>query len=669
MLKAEPDNSGHILVEVNITDDLSGVNPSTVELTFNNKDDLSPFSATVKMQSMGSDLYSITIPEGGFWHTNAFPHGARIAMEINCKDNKDNEASKIISPYNNQYITAFNQEGQNAAIVITSYDNPHLDIEVEIVDEVNDEADSIITIKNNNYVWAELLPKLNGVKLPLPSLSNFDDVMSWSLSSINRKLLNSVDGGDFLKNKQIGLIGWPPILGGKPAIRYNIHTILNDEISIRANYKYGGVSSNAANAYIFSANILWPIVQYTTSLYAGNKSVVESKTIATFELLVDIVNEFGPDAKAALDAFYGEPSPTNIKNLLLEVSLFILKKQQENGLKVWVNNRLRESIQKQWDNGIITDQITYETSIDNLDDTTEHVNKAVKNLAAIIGAFEALLQEGFVAGNLAILPPSETIQLKHQKQLSLQTLLFDTITAKQGIPEIFYSGFEDGNNPFEEKVLRWNLGNYIDLKLSIGNIQERTHESGLQFLINIWPKVELFDPEGNKVESIDLGIPDSDFNEQGNLIPEYTLYSASAGQTYEVNRDELSLAPDDDAVILIQDYELNTNNHPTNFHTYKPGIYKLKYQYFLYGLDDVEGSVPLTTVKEIKVQIVDQSIPDPPSDIAIDTDMVDTCQEKKASPANCFSAVLVVVKFQGTQRGGTGMTTVDHSDIRGLGTA
>ncbi len=51
------------------------------------------------------------------------------------------------------------------------------------------------------------------------------------------------------------------------------------------------------------------------------------------------------------------------------------------------------------------------------------------------------------------------------------------------------------------------------------------------------------------------------------------------------------------------------------------------------------------------------------------TDMVDTCQEKKASPANCFSAVLVVVKFQGTQRGGTGMTTVDHSDIRGLGTA
>ena len=49
--------------------------------------------------------------------------------------------------------------------------------------------------------------------------------------------------------------------------------------------------------------------------------------------------------------------------------------------------------------------------------------------------------------------------------------------------------------------------------------------------------------------------------------------------------------------------------------------------------------------------------------------MVDSCQEKKALPANCFSVVLVVGIFQGTQRGGTGMATVDHSDIRGLGTA
>jgi len=49
--------------------------------------------------------------------------------------------------------------------------------------------------------------------------------------------------------------------------------------------------------------------------------------------------------------------------------------------------------------------------------------------------------------------------------------------------------------------------------------------------------------------------------------------------------------------------------------------------------------------------------------------MVDSCQERKELPANCFSAVLVRVMFQGTQRGGTGVATVDHSDIRGLGTA
>jgi hypothetical protein len=54
---------------------------------------------------------------------------------------------------------------------------------------------------------------------------------------------------------------------------------------------------------------------------------------------------------------------------------------------------------------------------------------------------------------------------------------------------------------------------------------------------------------------------------------------------------------------------------------------------------------------------------------AVNPDMVDSCQEKKELPANCFSAVLVRVIFQGTQRGGTGVTTVDHSDIRGLDTA
>ena len=53
----------------------------------------------------------------------------------------------------------------------------------------------------------------------------------------------------------------------------------------------------------------------------------------------------------------------------------------------------------------------------------------------------------------------------------------------------------------------------------------------------------------------------------------------------------------------------------------------------------------------------------------MDTDMVDSSQEKKKLPANCFPAVLVVVIFQGTQRGGTHVATVDHSDIRGLVTA
>jgi hypothetical protein len=51
------------------------------------------------------------------------------------------------------------------------------------------------------------------------------------------------------------------------------------------------------------------------------------------------------------------------------------------------------------------------------------------------------------------------------------------------------------------------------------------------------------------------------------------------------------------------------------------------------------------------------------------TDMVDSCQEIKSIPANWFSAVLVLIMFQGTQRGGTNDATVDHSDIRGLGTA
>ena len=49
--------------------------------------------------------------------------------------------------------------------------------------------------------------------------------------------------------------------------------------------------------------------------------------------------------------------------------------------------------------------------------------------------------------------------------------------------------------------------------------------------------------------------------------------------------------------------------------------------------------------------------------------MVESCQEKKEIPANCFSAVLVRLVSQGTQRDGTSVATVDHSDIRGLDTA
>jgi hypothetical protein len=49
--------------------------------------------------------------------------------------------------------------------------------------------------------------------------------------------------------------------------------------------------------------------------------------------------------------------------------------------------------------------------------------------------------------------------------------------------------------------------------------------------------------------------------------------------------------------------------------------------------------------------------------------MVDSVEKKTELPANCFSVVLVWVIFQGTQRGGTGVATVDHTDIRGLGTA
>jgi len=37
----------------------------------------------------------------------------------------------------------------------------------------------------------------------------------------------------------------------------------------------------------------------------------------------------------------------------------------------------------------------------------------------------------------------------------------------------------------------------------------------------------------------------------------------------------------------------------------------------------------------------------------LNTDMVDSCQEEKSILSNCFPAVLVVDRFQGTQRGGT----------------
>ena len=48
--------------------------------------------------------------------------------------------------------------------------------------------------------------------------------------------------------------------------------------------------------------------------------------------------------------------------------------------------------------------------------------------------------------------------------------------------------------------------------------------------------------------------------------------------------------------------------------------------------------------------------------------MVDSCQEEKVLPANCFSAVLVVV-YSKAPKGAEPIATVDHSDIRGLVTA
>jgi len=53
----------------------------------------------------------------------------------------------------------------------------------------------------------------------------------------------------------------------------------------------------------------------------------------------------------------------------------------------------------------------------------------------------------------------------------------------------------------------------------------------------------------------------------------------------------------------------------------------------------------------------------------MDTDMVVTCQVSKSLQPNFLPAVLVVDKFQGIQRGGTDVATIDHSDIRGLDTA
>jgi len=60
----------------------------------------------------------------------------------------------------------------------------------------------------------------------------------------------------------------------------------------------------------------------------------------------------------------------------------------------------------------------------------------------------------------------------------------------------------------------------------------------------------------------------------------------------------------------------------------------------------------------------------PPVDVCSKgSDMVDTCQENKILLYSFSFAVLVVSNFQGIQGGGTNVTTIDHSDIRGLGTA
>ena len=227
--------------------------------------------------------------------------------------------------------------------------------------------------------------------------------------------------------------------------------------------------------------------------------------------------------------------------------------------------------------------------------TTQKILNIIGYIYSFKG-FEILVHEAFVAGNLIGLPKDEWIELQHHLQLSLETIVHNLTNASSDLPRNFLDVYAPGESPFDEPILQWNQGELISFSLAIG---KNGTVAGTQTLVNIWPLIELYSPDGTKIESLSTSLDDLIFQEKGSFIPTYTHVPAS-GQAQELTRETLILKPADDARIDVKDYSLTQTTHIINPHSYYAGKYKLKYQFFLFGPPNATKSIPFTSPKELR---------------------------------------------------------------------
>ena len=548
-------------------------------------------------------------------------------------------------------------ENSNSGVSRLLY-GPH--IYVEIDSEPPDSSGNIIstvTVENPNYAWIECIPTIvknsTGARIiHVPDLAEYDTTISSVLSIFNRNVPETSNGGDILEGRHVGILEWPPIFGSKPKIKYRVETSPGDRIELKLNYRCADITelTEMTNAQLFALNFALPFLRYASALYSPDTGDV---------ILPILMNGV---AKIVNDAFpenVGENlgSADGIFEIFLSLFDYLSEKLAENELSEYIEGIVFESLDNLYDSYQYLEHAQelpgYQDAKNALAKNLPDFQKSLLNLSKIIGASGELINTLFIAINFSILPENEIVVLEHKNSLNVVTEInnydvnhpyrpaepFIPLTNLQDV--LTEKGMATIASYYDEEVLYWEIGSLINFRLLIGNWIASGGDS-VTTLKNIYPIIELYSPDNEKVESLRLdNVVDQKFNEPGNFIADYVLNNG--GSFEQVDRASSIVEPDDMLYVRIENYNLINNNHSYGSHNYYTGKYKLQYQIYMNNvpwIDDYK-KIEVSSLKEIPVIIYDTDNPDAPASFTaiIETDFVNISwdspiQDQNEMPVN-----------------------------------